>query len=73
MMSYEQMPKHNIQTVGQISVECIKIFLSKHISNWAKDMKFSPEVNNSQSNPHMQTNQKICIHKLCVNETGEKY
>ncbi len=48
-----------IYTVGKISIEHVTIFLSKHISKGAFDMKFSPDVGNNPSNPYIQTKQNI--------------
>lgn len=50
-------------TVGKI-IEHIGKFLSKYISKGDIDMKWSPNVGNNPSNPHMQGNQAIDVYKL---------
>ncbi len=47
----------NIYTAGKISIKHVTIFLSKYISKGAVDMKFSPDVGNSPSNPYIQRKQ----------------
>lgn len=60
--------------VGKISIEHVTYFSSKYISKDAVDMEFSPDVDNNQFNPHMQINQTIDVHKLCViMRDGKKY
>lgn len=47
-----------------VSFEHIINFLSKYISKGVTDMKFPPDVGNNPSNPHIQRNQTIDVHKL---------
>lgn len=47
----------------KISIDHVTSFLSKCISKGATDMKFSPDVANNPSNPHVYRNQTIDILK----------
>lgn len=63
-------------TACKRSIENITNFRSKYISKAAIGMKFSSNVINNPSNPHMQWNQIIDVHKLCVKlrkDTGKTY
>ena len=51
-------------TAVKISIEHVNIFLSKYISDGAIDIKLSPDVSNNSSNPLIQRNQNIYVHKL---------
>lgn len=46
-----------LYTVGKISIERIINCLIKYISKGAIEIKFSADVSNDSSNPHMQRNQ----------------
>ena len=53
-----------IYTAGKISIERFNIFLSNYISDGAIDMKLSPDVGNNPSNPPIQRNLNLYVHKL---------
>lgn len=46
-------------TAGKIGIERVNCFLSNCVSNGTIDMKLSPDVGNSPSNPHIHRNQSI--------------
>lgn len=46
-----------IYTVGEISIEHVTLFLGKHISKGAVDLKLSPDVGYNQINSYMQRKQ----------------
>ncbi len=66
-------------TAGKIIIERITIFLRKHISKGAVDMKFSPDVGNNPSNPYIHTKKtkqissEIKLRIIKRNDTGKKH